>query len=742
MQDQDTKKPNTQDDLGELKSLTQGAEDMGFSLDDILAEYGTRRSTERSAVPVGLDLPWPEAKQSPRNKDNLLQFPGGNSGTDCPEPEEEEQAVPEDTQDAAPDREPQSPQEDDAPPAPNDAGTVVQFPKEESVLSAFLKDLGRKADEYADHMFEEAEKTDPEEVRRLEELIPGTDREDDPPADEPRRNRRVEPPPPDSPPHELAKRFGRGLKHTRIRVVLLALLCIPALAQLLVPILGLQWLPPLDSYPIQVWGSAGLLGLGMLLSADVLLRGLGRGLRGRVGMDTLLTIAAGTTLADALTLAVTQNREGQLPCCAVVLFALLFHLNGRYHKRCGLRLACRTAASAAQPYRLTLDEGKWNGKNTYTKEYGTPEGFGSQVQMDDGAQRVYRVFCPLLLLACILLSLLASVGMARPDRLLWCLSSTFTVSAAFGAALVYGRPFHLLSRRLSLEGAALAGWAGAARAPRDSRVVITDLDLFPPGYVSLNGFKVLGDFSRERVVSYTATLIRDSGSGLERPFYDLLRTQGGLYRHAEGLCCYEGGGLSAHIRGEQVLVGSAAFMKLMEIPLPAGLSVKNAVFCAIEGKLAGIFALNYDLPDTCFPAIDMLMREKVGPVLATRDFNLIPAMLRQRFHLAADRMDFPPIERRRELSASDQPHSDVLTALLCREGLLPYAESIVAARRLRRSTYLGAVVCCIASTIGLLLTYYLTSVDAFGSLSPLNLLVYMLLWFIPVYLISDGAHRY
>ena len=117
-------------------------------------------------------------------------------------------------------------------------------------------------------------------------------------------------------------------------------------------------------------------------------------------------------------------------------------------------------------------------------------------------------------------------------------------------------------------------------------------------------------------------------------------------------------------------------------------------------------------------------------------------MLRQRFHLAADRMDFPPIERRRELSASDQPHSDVLTALLCREGLLPYAESIVAARRLRRSTYLGAVVCCIASTIGLLLTYYLTSVDAFGSLSPLNLLVYMLLWFIPVYLISDGAHRY
>lgn len=62
-------------------------------------------------------------------------------------------------------------------------------------------------------------------------------------------------------------------------------------------------------------------------------------------------------------------------------------------------------------------------------------------------------------------------------------------------------------------------------------------------------------------------------------------------------------------------------------------------------------------------------------MLATRDFNLIPAMLQQRFKLAADRMDFPPVERRRELSDPGQDHTGVLTAVLCREGLLPFAES-------------------------------------------------------------------
>ena len=118
-------------------------------------------------------------------------------------------------------------------------------------------------------------------------------------------------------------------------------------------------------------------------------------------------------------------------------------------------------------------------------------------------------------------------------------------------------------------------------------------------------------------------------------------------------------------------MGSASFMNLMEVRLPQGLHVKNAVFCAVDGELAGIFALNYTLPDTVFPSLDALMREKVGPVLATRDFNLIPAMLHQRFKLAADKMDFPPVERRWELSDPEGPHNPLLTAVLCREGFCP-----------------------------------------------------------------------
>ena len=243
-------------------------------------------------------------------------------------------------------------------------------------------------------------------------------------------------------------------------------------------------------------------------------------------------------------------------------------------------------------------------------------------------------------------------------------------------------------------------------------------------------------------MAYTATLLRDAGSGLARLFHEQLRAMGGLLRNAERLCCYEGGGLSANIRGDQVLVGSAAFMNLMEISLPPGLNVKSAVFCAINGELAGIFALNYTLPDTVFPSVEELMREKIGLVLATRDFNLIPAMLQQRFKLAADKMDFPPVERRRELSDPEQPHGDTLTALLCREGIFPFAEAVTAARRLRRAARMGAVLCCMGAVLGMALAAYLVSAVAYSSLSPLNLLVYSIAWLIPVWFSSGWVHRF
>lgn len=733
MSERDTKKPNHPDDLADVKSLIGNADAGDFELDDILAEYGVASNDGHGAIPVAT----PDREQ----KSNVVAFPGV-ALEEPPAPEEDVE-------------EPEPLIEDDLPDdpmPPRRPAEVIPFPGEprenkeeqagdpdDGMITAFFKDINRRADNYADRMYEEDERTDPDEVRRLERLIPGTDVEEEPaPPPRPKKVKKQAPPPPDTPPQELARGYAKGLKTTRLRLTALFLLCLLSAVQLIVPASGYAFVEPIGDPLVQSWFSVGVMALGMLLAFDALLTGFIDPFKGKLGMDTLCSIGCVFTLADGIVLAL--NESSRLPFTAASLTGLFLVLLGSYHKKCAQRLSCRTAAASASPYRVTLDEGKWNGRDTYSKWSGDAAGFGSQIQMDDGAQRIYRHICPPLLLGAALFTLYTAF--TRPENALWCASAVFTASGAFGSTIAYGRSFHLAARRLAHSGAALAGWPGIVGSRRADRVLITDTDLFPPGYVELNGFKVLGDFPMERVVAYTATMIRDSGSGLTKLFHDYLRTLGGLMRNSERLCCYEGGGLSATIRGDQVLVGSAAFMNLMDIPLPAGLNVKNAVFCAINGDLAGIFALNYFLPDTVFPALDAIIREKVGPVLATRDFNLIPAMLQQRFKLSADRMDFPPVERRRELSSPDQPHGDTLAAILCREGLYPFAEAVVCAKRLRKATRMGALLCCVSSVLGLLLTGYLVFVSAYGSLSPLNLLLYLMMWLLPVWLLSAWCHRF
>lgn len=753
MSDQKDTKQN-KDELSQLRSLIGDADGGDFSLDDIMAEYGSKKPEDRGAVPVrpkGPDLPWPTAKHHPK-KDNVVPFPGADESAE-EDSEEEEDPLAGDETDASDELDEQDEaldSDEDLPPDEEEdqsENKILDFPEEESALTAFLKDLGRKADDYADQMFSESEKIDPEEVRRLEELIPGTDQEDpqeeedeEPPVYH--RPKRKSPPPPDYTPQELLKRYGKKLDGMRLRTKAVLVLAVLSLFQLLVPTLGFEWIPPFDTPALQGAAAVGLLALGVLLSMDVLLHGIARALRLRVGMDSLAALSCIFTLIDGVFLLLKPDGPDRLPYSAVALAGLYFLLLGSYHRRSAVRLSCRAAAATSSPYRVTLDEGMWNGLDTYTKWSGDTERFGSQIQSDDGAQLIFSRICPVFLVADVVLALLNSVFTQRPEQLFWCLSALFTATAAFGGALAYGRPFHLVARRLAKNGAVLAGWPGIASSRRGNRVLVTDTDLFPIGTVQLNGYKIASQFTPQRVLSYAASLIDASDSGLCQPFYDELRRTGGLLRKVERLCFYEGGGLSANIRGDEVLVGSADFMKLMDVELPQGLSFKSAAFCAINGELAGIFALIYKLPPAVFPALEELIEEKVGPVLATRDFNLIPATLTQMCHLAADKLDFPQVERRWELSDPDQDHSETLTALLSREGLFPFAETIVGAKRLRWATRLGAVLCCVASTLGLVLSAYLTSVSAFTSLSPLNLLVFMLIWLAPVWFLSGWVHRY
>ncbi len=733
--------------LADVKSIVEDAADTPISLDDILAEYGV--DTHPAQRPVPRRAP---EKKPPAPPKNVISFPAAPPPAPPEPPEEEEEEPPCEAHHQLesdpltalfpPREQPEDEWEEDE--EEEDEETVLEFPQEKGMFSSLLRNIDRQAD----RMFEGEEELDVEEARRLEQFIPGTDAEEDAQEEDQRESviqwmRSQWPAPPDTPPRQLAAKYHRGLFGLRLREFFVFLLAMVALVPMVLPLFSLVLPPHLTQDPlILAWAQVALLGAGMLLSIDLLLVGLWRGIRFKFGADSLLAVAAIASLCDSIYLVYYPNDQRPLSYYAITLMALWIQLNGAFHKRMAQHLSCHTAAAAQTPYLVTLDEKKWNAKDTYCKWSGSPHGFGSQMQMDDGGQRFFALLCPFLMAGCVVVTVQRWTG-GDLGLTLWTASATLTAACALGAPLCYSRSARKLEQRLEHSGATLAGWMGVRHAHRGNRVLLTDTDLFPPGSVTFKTPRFFQGYGEQKVVGYTAGLLTATDCGLTPMFETLLRSYGGLPRKVENPLFHEGGGVSGRIWHDEVLVGSASFMNLMGVALQPGIHVNQTVFCAINGNLAGMFPLDYRLHDTIAPAVYTLLSEGIAPILATRDFNLIPNVLSSRsFQLPAQYMDFPVVERRRELSDAESDHNETITAVLCREGLLPFSEAVVAAKRLRIATRTGGFLCVLGGGIGIFLMAYLTSVEAFTSASPLNLLIFLLMWLAPVWLLTEWSHRF
>ncbi len=556
-----------------------------------------------------------------------------------------------------------------------------------------------------------------------------------------RKARQEAPPPPDATPSQLVEEYGPGLHAMKGKCVGSVVLCIPLL---LLALLDSGVIEPLQNWvPFQIvlLASAGLFLVCAGLCFDVLREGLVQLTNLAPNGDTLALLATLFTLADGVTMILTPLREQAVPFFAPCGLVLTCHLLGQYCDRSAKFQSARVAASVAQPYVVTQDPGVFGNQTAFRKWLSAPNGFGSQLRTDSVPETRFRRLTPVLMAACVVLSLVTTVAHHQPKLVLWSLSALFLAASTLGVALSLALPLRMLGKKLANLGVALAGWPGLTASKGCTAALLTDQDIYPPGTVALTGSRVFGSLSMERTVSFTASVIRASGSGLLYLFDKLLRAEGGSYLPMEKVVLQETG-LIGQCQGQQVLVGNSDFMSRQGIALPPGIRAKDAVFCAVSGELAGMFVLRYTLPPTVVPALQSLLAHRVSPVMITRDFNLTPHRLRLFGRLPMDQVTFPDLHRRVSLSGPHQPHGTTLLAVLCREGVAPFTQAIIGAKRIRRAALFSSVFVNLGACIGVLLTAVLSSAGALSAMCAWHLALFLLLWLVPVLLISLWTIQY
>ena len=548
-------------------------------------------------------------------------------------------------------------------------------------------------------------------------------------------------PPPDAPPAQLSLEYGVGLKALKNKTIGAAVLAVVLLALAFLDTGILSFLTDLVPEDILLYASLGGFVVCCALAWDVLKDGLVQLTNFTPGSSTLALFAAAFTLADGVTMVLTPLRESAVPFFAPCALVLLFQLIGQYCDRASKFQACRTASSVARPYVVTQDPDVLAGKTGFRKWLGLPKGFGSQIRTTSQADERFQKLTPVLMTACVCLSLLTTVAHHQPKLVLWSLSALFTASATLGASLTLSFPLQILGSKLATLGVALAGWPGIAAAKGCRAALLTDNDLYPPGTVTLANSKPLSNLPMDRVVAYTASAIRASGSGLSYLFDKLLRSEGAKYLPIEKILLQDNG-LIAQTQGQQILVGNSDFMSKQGIALPTGIKYKNTVFCAVDRELIGMFGVRYALHTTIVPSLQSLLGHRIAPVLVTRDFNINPKRMRFSDRLNKDSLTYPDLQRRVTLSGPNQAHGQTIVAVLCREGMAPFTLALIAAKRVRRAAGLSSFFVRLSACVGVILTATLSSAGALGAMSAWHMALFLLLWFVPVLLLSLWTEQY
>ena len=535
-------------------------------------------------------------------------------------------------------------------------------------------------------------------------------------------------------PKKAAKFYYNQLRAMRFRLRVCVLLCvILAWICLQMPMAGMLG----RSLAVQAGVSLVLLLTVMMASLDVLAAGVRQLFDLRPGAEALACLAAIMSCADAVM--VMLGYGNYMPFCAVGAASLTCALWG---EKLGCRARGRTlrmASLSKAPSAMTAEE---TGKGSkYVCRSARPvEGVTRRCEQPDFCQTTYATASPLLLAASLLLAVGASVN-GQGSYFLHTLSALLAVSASFTAFLSFPLPYSLTAKRLQPYGAAVVGWPGCADIGKTRRVVITDSDLFPPGTMKFSSINILEGALVDKVVSCTASLLAASGSGVTGLFMELITRRGYATVRADEFRCHEGGGLSARVNGEQVLVGTAGFMNLMGIRLPRNMVVRNAVCTAISGELVGVFILEYTPVGSVQDALVTLLQGRTQPVFAIRDFNITPLMIRQLFRMPTDNFNFPTFRDRYRIAASAAGINSPVAAVLSRPGMGPMVEAAESARKLYGACRAGTVISLAGTIIGMITIFLLFRAGSYDTATAGNVLSYMFMWALPVGLLAYGQSR-
>ena len=476
--------------------------------------------------------------------------------------------------------------------------------------------------------------------------------------------------------------------------------------------------------------------LAMFLSALVgshqLVDGLADLFRGRFSLNTLLIFSFLLCTADGI----MCLQALRVPCCAAFTLQIVLSLFDTLHTRrveMGQMDILRKATNltAVRPATETLENQK-----VLLRDEGQVEDFMDVYNQRSVPEKIRSWYA--------VGALLAAIGLGVGTYFLQDLATALQVAAVTLLAAIpasfficLSRPADILQRRFYKLGTVICGWKGVAAVKGEHIFPVEHQDIYPAGTVKMNGVKFFGNREPDEIVAYGAALILADQNGLAPLFDQVLESRNCLHLSAQNLEFHDGG-VTGEVRGEPVMVGSLSFLQEMGVEIPEGMRVSQAVCVAVDGVLSALFAISYEKTRVAQAGLHALCYyRQIKPVINDGDFLLTPESLKAKFSIKPKRIRFADHQTRTALSEL-KPNREAPAAILSTQpDMASLAYGISGAKALRTASNLGLAIHMAGGIIGIGIMLTLVLLGATDLLTPLNVVLYQLVWSIPGILLTE-----
>lgn len=538
------------------------------------------------------------------------------------------------------------------------------------------------------------------------------------------------------------KRRARGLSVRAVLVLLLAaaaayLSIAPGFDALPVPVV----LDAVENPSIAIGALILLQFIALLLGIDVFGMGFYSLFHGAPDRATLVSVAVVAALLHGASLVVFEDAPGvTVPYLAVSILMLYAAMREERGRMAARARAYQAICSAERPMAVYSHYDREDDACRAVKgPLHSERAFLIEMERPDTVDRFSMIYVPVALAASVVFALVASVGRGEPLRFFWAFSAVLSVSAPLGMLCAFGASYKNVSRRLLASGAAIAGARQANLLRGTEDVVLRESDLFPAGSVSLEALQNMGQMSDDKVLACAAALTDAAGLTLGRVLTEATRERYGVTLTARSVQLVEGG-VAGEIGGSRVVLGTPALMVKLGIRIRSGQGDHVNAYLVVDNALAGVLTLRYQPTKSTYHAMRMMRRMHMNAALAVRDFNISPAMVERQFDLRRGFADQPDPASAARMLADEYTEGDAPAAILTREGAGPLVQVLRCADKLAGAVRSNLTLGTFAGICGMLIVFYLVYQNAVGALPVLHLLLYLLIWYVPVFIITQQTH--